>query len=104
MDTIKCKFCDGNIQATEGTIYGDCDTCGSTVKLSEVLEKKDVVSKGTRQTKALSSIVYNSHSDSIYIMGTGCRYLATTFVLCIRGIHAIYRDCALFRTNKILFF
>jgi hypothetical protein len=45
MESIRCKFCEGSVQAKEGEVYGDCDSCGSTVKLPNVTKKKESESK-----------------------------------------------------------
>jgi len=47
METTKCKFCDGNVQITEGSEYGVCDLCESTVKIEQKLEKSIEKSKDT---------------------------------------------------------
>jgi len=50
-ETIKCKFCDGNIKPTEAAIYGDCDSCGSTVKLPKQTETKKTESNTSKDKK-----------------------------------------------------
>jgi Zn finger protein HypA/HybF involved in hydrogenase expression len=33
---FKCKKCDGDIIATDGAVFGECDLCGTTSTLPKV--------------------------------------------------------------------